>query len=97
MNVLERVKPTITLIDRSAGELVETDIDTWVSISDYSVSDNSADELIAYVVVWDPDYLRTTVEDGKFAALKEGDYLVCYYCYDAEGNYSTVSYTVRVS
>ena len=97
INVPERVAPTITLTDRNNGELVEADIDTWVSISDYSVSDNSSDELIAYVVVWDPDYLRTTVKSGEFAALKKGDYLVCYYCYDAEGNYSTVSYTVRVS
>ena len=98
INVPERNAPSLTLKDVKDGDLIEVKINTWVKIAEYSVNDDktATEELLSYVVVYDPDYLRATVQDGKFAALKEGDYLVCYYCYDAEGNYTTVSYTVRV-
>jgi hypothetical protein len=98
INVPERNAPSITLKDVKDGDLIETGINTWVKIAEYSVKDDktATGELLSYVVVYDPDYLRATVKDGKFAALKKGDYLVCYYCYDSEGNYTTASYTVRV-
>jgi len=81
-----------------AEDLVNTKDYSWVTVAEYSVSDDltPAEDLISYVVVYDPDYLQVTIQDGKFAAFKKGEYTVCYYCYDSEGNCNTVSYTVCV-
>ena len=98
LNVYDRTAPTIKLVDVSDGDVVKAKINTWVSVAEYSVSDDMTEtkDILHDVVVYDPDYIRMTFEEGKFAALKKGDYLVCYYAYDDKGNYATVSYTVHV-
>ena len=98
IDVPERNAPVITLDGVEDGAVLRAEINTWVDIAQYSVSDDTTavEELHAYVAVFDPDYMYVTVENGRFGAIKAGDYIVQYYCYDAEGNCASMSYTVRV-
>lgn len=98
IDVPERNAPVITLDGVEDGAVLTAEINTWVDIAQYSVSDDTTavEELHAYVAVFDPDYMYVTVENGRFGAIKAGDYIVQYYCYDAEGNCASMSYTVRV-
>ena len=98
IDVPERNAPVITLDGVEDGAVLTAEINTWVDIAQYSASDDTTavEELRAYVAVFDPDYMYVTVENGRFGAIKAGDYIVQYYCYDAEGNCASMRYTVRV-
>ena len=87
---------TLSGVENGGVQIVE--INTWVEIAGYSVFDDTTAtaELHSYVAVFDPNYIQVTLENGKFVADKMGDYKICYYCYDAEGNCTSARYTVRV-
>lgn len=97
--VNDRVKPVITVEDIAEGDVIEAELGEVVKVADYGcMDDQTAEEaLISYVTVFAPTLNVETLEDGKFAATKVGDYTIMYSCYDEAGNYSTVTYIVRVS
>ena len=100
INVPERIKPTITLKSAQPYEIVEASLNTKVRISEAEYSDDTTptEQLRSYVYVSSPDYTTVTIgEDRYFNATKAGDYTVMYCCYDGEGNFTIVTYTVRVS
>ena len=98
MSVPERNAPTLTLVDVANGAVVKAELNAWVEIAQYTVADDTTatENLHSYVAVFDPDYMYVTVEDGRFGAIKAGDYIVQYYCYDEQGNCASASYIVRV-
>ena len=99
INVPERNAPTLRLKNVEADGVMEVELNTKVKVAEYEASDDvtATSELKTYVHVYAPNYQTAEIdENGYFNATREGDYIVMYQCYDAEGNCANVSYTVRV-
>lgn len=100
INVPERVAPTITLKGVNEYEIVNAALGTKVKIADYEIADETTakEALRSYVYVSSPDVTSVALdENGYFNATSKGDYTVMYTCYDEEGNFALVTYTVRVA
>ena len=94
--VSNRVAPTIALQGVADGDVITVKVGSEVRIAGYTVSDDltPSDELVTYCAAYHPTGKYINVDSGKFTPDLAGVYRVVYYCYDAEGNYSTASYFV---
>ncbi len=98
--VQDRVAPILTINGVTDENYVEkAKVGATIKLLGYTVSDNldTTETVSVKQVVYSPEYQVIHVKDGKFKATMRGDYKVCYYCFDTEGNYTMVSYTVSVS
>jgi hypothetical protein len=96
--VVDMQSPTITL-ENGYGEKTRVMVKAGkkVEVAEYTVSDNvtPTSELKTVVFVLKADGEFVEVTDGKFVAKTKGDYVVYYYCFDTDDNYSIVKYYVR--
>ena len=98
--VKDTLSPVIEVEGMQEGEVVTAKCGTDVAIAKYTVSDDISEvEMIkSTVYVIDPSsYMHKVTNGGTFYAKQKGDYKVTYYAYDAEGNFTTFMYVVRVS
>ena len=98
IHVVDVYAPTITL-SNGYGEntRVLVDVGDKVKIADYAVSDNlnAESELRTRVYVLHANGELLEITDGRFIATDRGDYIVYYYCWDTDNNYTVVKYYVR--
>jgi hypothetical protein len=96
--VVDMENPTITL-SNGYGEKtrVIVNVGKSVSVAKYTVSDNFTPtaELKTMIFVLHANGEFVEVTNGKFVAKNKGDYVVYYYCFDTDDNYSIVKYYVR--
>lgn len=98
--VKDETNPTLTVDGVYENEVVTAEWGATVTVKSYTVSDDisSADAINSWVSVFYPSgIVRETGNGGTFYAEEKGDYTVLYCGMDAEGNYSTFAYVVRVS
>lgn len=93
--VVEDEPPTVSVETTTAyGKVGQA-----VQIREATATDNvtASDKLTVYVFVTAPDCVTTQINDTEFMPTKKGKYTVYYYCSDAMGNTSVVSYDIIVS
>lgn len=98
IKVVDMQSPTIVLdngYDESTRVIVDAGDD--VEIAGYTASDNvtATGDLQTQVFVLKANGEFVQLEDGSFHAKDKGDYIVYYYCYDTDQNYTIVKYYVR--
>ena len=99
-NVIDSVAPTITVADRTYGEVVEAAYRVKVAVATYTVSDDVTDakKIDAYVYVTYPSGLMKEVAGGKtFDTTEKGIYHVVYVAQDEQGNIATFIYKIKVA
>jgi hypothetical protein len=98
IDVVDIQSPVIELED-GYGENVRVlvDVGDEVEIADYTVSDNltPVDELIVQTFLRHADGTFEKLTEDSFTAKSQGDYIVYYYCYDTDENYTIVKYYIR--
>lgn len=94
--VYDRNSPTITLEGVKEGDTVRVKAGETVQIASFTVSDGKTptEELKTYVAVYNPNGAYLSGAMNSFTTNHKGKYRIVYYCQDADGNYTTVTYTV---
>lgn len=95
----DRVSPTISLKEVKDGDVIDAKVGERITLAEYTYSDDqsSKEAIRTYVTVFAPTLKTAKITNGTFLAEEKGVYTVVYSCYDANGNYVTAMYTVRVS
>lgn len=96
--VADMQSPTITL-ENGYGEMTRVIVKAGkeVNVAGYTISDNltPSAELKTTIFVHYATGEFVQITDGKFLASTKGDYIVYYYCFDTDENYSIAKYYVR--
>lgn len=90
VNVIDKQPPKLTV---DTGSVVAV-IGTEVMVKSYTVTDDG-ETVTVLITVTKPNQAIVSVED-KFKVTEKGTYVVTYYAYDKEGNFTLASYKVIV-
>ncbi len=95
---MDNKNPTLTLEGGYNEKTIKkVNVGETVQIVTYNASDDRTAvanlKVLTYILKANGEFLA--IEDNQFVADKAGDYVVYYYCYDADNNYAVAQYTVR--
>lgn len=97
--VNDRIAPEITLEKGyDASTVKKASVGKKITVADYTVSDNFGAENVQVIIrAISPDNELVVLDDMSFKVDKKGVWKVVYCAMDAEGNYATASYSIKVS
>lgn len=99
MYVSDRVAPVIEIANGYNETTVLTQkLNDKITIADFTVTDNFGEEvLVKYVMVFNPHNGMTPYASGESLTLNhKGEWKICYYALDEQGNLGMAYYTVKV-
>ncbi|MBQ3506029.1 MAG: hypothetical protein IJA89_04560 [Clostridia bacterium] len=98
IDVVDMQSPVIELADGYGEKTrVLVDVGDEVEIAEFTVSDNltAMEDLVVKTFVQYADGRLLQLTESSFTANCKGDYVVYYYCYDTDENYTVAKYYVR--
>ena len=99
LQVEDSEAPVVVLRGVAIGEEVAATKGDTISLAEYSISDNSdsVEEIVITRVVFDSNSAIIGINQDSFVARDSGIYTVVYYAMDKTGNYTCISYNIRVN